>query len=244
MTLSPPARKGDGRGRHAVRCLPRRRRKCHDLPASGFPGRLLHRLHHFRHAAVLLHAAGLQYQHLVHVLHQCAAVRDGDDRYLPFQCFQRLAQRQLAGAVEVRIRLVQHQQPGIAIQRPGQCNALALAGRQHHARGIDDRIVAIRQRQDQFMHARPPRRPHDHFRIDLAQACNVFRNGAGKQLDVLRHVAQPWAQFLAPPLGQVDMIQTDDAGIGLPEAGEQADQCGLARAARTNDGKGLARLQA
>ena len=49
----------------------------------------------------------------------------------------------LALAVEIRIRLVQHDQERIAIERAGQRDALPLAGREHGPAFADLGLVAL-----------------------------------------------------------------------------------------------------
>ena len=104
----------------------------HDLPASRAGAWPLHRLQDLCRGPIVLHTAGVQHQHLGHVLHQRIAVRDHDHRDLPIQGLQRLRKRQFAGAIEVGIGFVQHQQLRVAVQRPRQGDALALPRGQQH----------------------------------------------------------------------------------------------------------------
>ena len=64
----------------------------------------------------------------------------------------RLGQRLLALAVQVGVRLVQHHQERLAVERAGQPDPLALAGRQHRPALADLGLVALRQAQDQLVH--------------------------------------------------------------------------------------------
>ena len=74
----------------------------------------------------------------------------------------RLGQGVLALGVEVGVGLVEHDEERIAVERAGQADALALPGRQPGAALAEPGVVALRQAQDQLVHARrpaPPRSP-------------------------------------------------------------------------------------
>ena len=62
-------------------------------------------------------------------------------------------QRLLALGVEVRVRLVQHHQERIAVERAGEGDALPLAGRERQPGVAEPRIVAVGQLQDEVVHA-------------------------------------------------------------------------------------------
>ena len=59
--------------------------------------------------------------------------------------FDRLRQRRLALRVEVGVRLVEDDQEGIAVERPGKADALALAGGEGRAMRTELGLVAIWQ---------------------------------------------------------------------------------------------------
>ena len=52
-----------------------------------------------------------------------------DDGSPRFEIYQRLAQCQLALVIEIRVRLVEHNEERIAVQRARQRHALLLPGR-------------------------------------------------------------------------------------------------------------------
>ncbi|MNV47077.1 hypothetical protein D3C71_1389320 [compost metagenome] len=87
------------------------------------------------------------------------------------------------------------------------------------------------------MHAGTLRRLHDLVRVDLAQPRDVVGDGAGEQLDILRHIAEPGAEFFARPLREVDVVQPHDTCVGPPQAGQQAHQGRLAGTAGAGDGQ-------
>ena len=115
----------------------------------------------------------------------------------------RLGQRLLALGVEVGVRLVQHHQERIAIERPGKRNALALPGRQRRAALADLGLVAVRQAQDQLVHAGrlAAAMTSSAGRVRI-EARDVLGDRAGEQLDVLRQVADVLARGLGDPTGR------------------------------------------
>jgi len=68
----------------------------------------------------------------------------------------RARQRLLALAIQIGIRLVEHDQEWIAVKRARERDALALSGRQGRSTLADIGVVAFRQTQD-LCRARRPR---------------------------------------------------------------------------------------
>ena len=64
------------------------------------------------------------------------------------------AERLVALRVEIRVRLIEHDQERIAIERPRQRNALGLTGRKRAAAFADLGLIAFGQAHDQIVHAR------------------------------------------------------------------------------------------
>jgi hypothetical protein len=77
---------------------------------------------------------------------------------------QRVDERDLPGLVEMRVRLVEHDQARLAVERASQCNALALPAREHCAAVADLRLVAVGQLQDHFVRVRETRGTDDPLR--------------------------------------------------------------------------------
>ena len=81
-----------------------------------------------------LHAAVLENQQLIDRLDGDRPMRDHDRRCRRARApRERPGQRLVALGIEIGIRLVEHDQERIAVQRPGQCHALRLAGRKRRA---------------------------------------------------------------------------------------------------------------
>ena len=64
---------------------------------------------------------------------------------------QRTRQRRVAGAVEVGVRLVEHDHPRIAEEGARKGDALLLSAGQRRAIGGHECLVAVRQRGDHFV---------------------------------------------------------------------------------------------
>src|SRR4029450_1620984 len=82
---------------------------------------------------------------------------------------------------------------------------------------------------------------HEGLGIDGAEAGDVVGDGAVEEFDVLGDVADPGAEVLAGPVGDVGAVATDGAGRGGPDTGQQPRQRGLAGGGGAEDGQGLPR---
>ena len=101
-----------------------------------------------------LHAAVLQDQYLIDRRDPDRPVRDHDhDGAALARAAHRAGQRLVAFAVEIGVRLVEHDQERIAVKRPRQRHALRLPGRQRRALLADLGIVAFAHIDDQVVHA-------------------------------------------------------------------------------------------
>ena len=112
-----------------------------------------------------LERAVLQQRQLVERRHERRVVGHhdhGDAARLEFG--ERGEQRRFAGGVEIGVRLIEHDEPRLAVQRARERDALALAAREHRAAVADLRVVAVRQLQDHFVCVREPRRANDALR--------------------------------------------------------------------------------
>ena len=153
----------------------------------------------------------------------------------------RLGQRVFALGVEVGVGLVEHDQERIAVERPGERHALALAGRQRRAALADLGLVAVRQLQDHVVHAGGAGGGDDLLGSGPhREAGDVLRHRAGEQLDVLRQVADVAAERLRRPLVERRAVEPDLAAHRLPDADQGAGERGLARGARADDAEAAA----
>lgn len=86
------------------------------------------------------------HRHQVDFPEQRHPVRDDDHYALALaHAGDRGAEGRFAFRVEVRIRLIKHEQERIAIERPGESDALALSRGKHRAAFAHRRVVAFRQ---------------------------------------------------------------------------------------------------
>ena len=68
---------------------------------------------------------------------------DDDDAAALPHTEDRLGQGGIAFGIEIGIGLVEHHQEGIAIERPGKGDALALPGREGRSMVADPRLIAL-----------------------------------------------------------------------------------------------------
>ena len=130
----------------------------------------------------------------------------------------------LARVVEIGVGFVQYHQRRLAVQRTSQADALLLAAGQAQATRAQRRVIALREAQDHVMDAGQCGGFYDLCRVCLAEAGDVLGNGAVEQLDVLRQVAQVWAQHFRIPLADLGAVQTHRAVGGGPDADHGARQ--------------------
>ena len=71
------------------------------------------------------------------------------------------AQCVLAVGIEIGVRLIEHDQEGVAEHGARQANSLALPCRERHAALADPRRISFRQAQNEVVHARDLRRLQD-----------------------------------------------------------------------------------
>src|SRR5262249_28066162 len=111
------------------------------------------------------------------------------------------AERLLARGVKIGVRLVQHHQEWIAVERAGERDALTLPPREQRAGIPHLRLVAIWQPQNDPGHPRPPWRRDEPRRIRVCRKTrDVLSHRAGEQLDFLRQIADELAALLGGPL--------------------------------------------
>ena len=190
--------------------------------------------------AVALDHAVVEEHHPVGERQRIQAVGDDKDRSpARLQLLDRLDQRRFADVVEIGVGLVEHDQAGVAIERAGEPDALALAAGQHAAAVADAGVVALGHPQDHLVHARAPGGVDDRFGIDVAEARDVLGDGAVEQLDVLRQIADRWAKRGAVPAFQRMSVEENPAFGVRPDPDQRADQCRFARARRPDDRREL-----
>ena len=111
-------------------------------------------------------------------------------------------QRRITLFIEIGIRLVEHQQPRLAVQRARQRDALPLSAGKQATALADLGVVAVRQLQDQVVRVRQLRSADHRFGIRLLQARDVGGDAAREQLHVLRQIARWHGPTLRGPSGR------------------------------------------
>ena len=155
-----------------------------------------------------------------------------------------LAQGDLALGVEIGIRLVEHDQEGIAIQGARQRDALALTTRERFPTFADRGVVAVGQPENQLVRAGGLGRAQHGIGVRLyAHPGDVLGNGAVEQLDCLRDEADMLAELVRVPMVERGAVEPHATMRRPPDAHERAYQRGLAGAARTDDAQRLTRLE-
>src|SRR4030095_11471510 len=144
-----------------------------------------------------------------------------------------------AGAVEVGVGFVEDDESGIAVQGAGEGDPLALPGREAPTLIPDRGVVALGQAQDEIVGLGPLGGGDDGLGIDGAEAGDIVVDGAVEYLDVRRDVADPGAEVLTRPVGDVGAVEADGAGGRRPDAGQEPRQRGLAGGGGARGGQGL-----
>ncbi len=94
-----------------------------------------------------------QQKDLVDVLQQGWTLRDGDHGdLLLLRVLERAHQGDIARGIQVRVRLIQDDEMGIAEEGTRQRDALLLTTRKRRAVGCDHRLVAVRKGRDHLVH--------------------------------------------------------------------------------------------
>ena len=177
-----------------------------------------------------LSLAAVHHQDLVDAAKRGRTVRDHDhDAAALADRVDRAGERGVALRVEIGVRLVQHDQEGVAIQRTRKSDALTLAGGKGSTRFPDLRVVAVRQPQDHVVRAGLLGcRDHRLRRGIRIEAGDVLRNRSFEQLDVLRQIADMLAERVGIPLVERSAIEAYSAAHRRPRADQRTRERRLA----------------
>ena len=201
------------------------------------------RLQHLAQHLVLrpegLRAAVRHHQDQVDGGERARPVRDDDDDAAArAHAEDGAGQRLLALAVEIGVRLVEHDQERVAVERAGQRDALALAGRKRRAALADLGLVALRQAAGSARARRPPRAAAMHRRRVGAAA----RSGRCSRRRCRRTARRPAAgsRYARPSVAGGHWSSAAPSSRTLPahrrpDADERAHQRRLARGAGADD---------
>src|SRR5215813_5011434 len=126
---------------------------------------------------------------------------DNDNALVLAQGEDRASERILTLGIEVGVRLVEHDQKGIAVYGPHKADALALACRQRDAALADPRRISLGQAKDHVMDARDSRRLQDCIGTGVfVEPADVFGNGAVQQGNILGQIADMSSEIFVSPL--------------------------------------------
>ena len=167
---------------------------------------------------------------------------DDDDAGPLANARYRTRQCHLAVDIQVGIRLVEHDEEGIAVERAGKRDALTLAGGEHGTIRPYFGLIAFGEPQDEIVNAGIARCRDNFLCLRIpAKTRNVLRDGAVHELRVLQHETDARVEFIG---GQRSNILSPNAYRALTdvvEAGQQRGQGRLAgprRAHERRDGAG------
>ena len=135
-----------------------------------------------------------------------------------------MPEREIALHVEVRTRLIEHDQTWVAIKGARQANALPVAAGQVGAALLDQRVVALRQFQDQFVRPGEHRGFHDLVVLAGTEAGDIRCHGVGEKFDLLRQVADMTAEVGARPGRDIGAVEPDHAAGRRLDADDQPRQ--------------------
>ena len=149
----------------------------------------------------------------------------------------------LQARVDGRGRVVEHQQPGVGDQRPGQRHPLPLAAGQGKSLLAHHRVVAQRQPLDELVRLGGPGRRQDLLVGRVRPAVgDVGPHRVGEQEALLHDQPDRGAQGVTGHVGDVVPADPDRAGLRVVEPRQQQREGGLARPGRADHGDRLARL--
>ena len=197
--------------------------------------------HQFVVRADLDDPAALQDDQAVGLAQGAQAVGDGDRRAALDQVVERLLDLPLGLGVDRRGRLVEDQDARVDQQRAGDRDPLPLAARERLAALADQRVVAVRQPEDELVRVRGARRGDDLRARRVGPAVgDVLGDRAEEQERLLQHDADVAAVVGHGEAADVDAVDQDRAVAHVVEAADQVDQRALARAAGADQADHLA----
>src|SRR5581483_4088275 len=161
-----------------------------------------HRAEHFISWSVHRHKAIFEHENLVSLRQRGRPMTDDDQSSASFlETEYRFGKRGFAGLIEIGIWLVEHNQLRHAKDCARQSDALALSAGQANALVADLRVIALRKLLNHFMGMRESRRLKDFFVRRIAfHAADIVAHRSGKQLDILRKIADMAAKLCRIPM--------------------------------------------
>ena len=138
----------------------------------------------------LLYRAIVKQQDLIDHAKQRGPVRDNNGGLsLRTQDIDGFNECKFARVVKIGIRFIKHDKRRIVIHGARQPDALPLPTGELVSTCAKQGVVTLRQTQDHVMHARQQRGSDDQLTVIFREAGDVLRDGAIKQFNILRQVA-------------------------------------------------------
>ena len=193
--------------------------------------------HEFGVGAAFDDASVFEHQNQVGILDRRDAVGDGDDGLAAVHLLEVLLDFRLGLHIDGRGRIIHNQDRRIIRECAGQRQALFLPAGQAHAAFAHDGVITLRHRPDEIVRAGDL----GHFldisvvAITAGTKTDVAADGVGEQEGILRHDAHLRAQGGQRPVACVDAVDEHMAHGWVVEAGDEADERGLARAGFAED---------
>ncbi len=179
-------------------------------------------------------AAFSQHQDAVGLLHRAQAVRDHERGAAAHQLFQRPLQAGFGVAVDAGGGFVQDQDLGVAIQRAGEGNQLAFAGRKIRAVFVDAGIDAAVAGGKEIERADAAQHVFDARPVGQVRGRDVAGDRAREEHDVLRDNREAAPELLAREARDVIAIDAYGAALDLVQAQQKSRNRGLSRAGRAD----------
>ena len=152
-----------------------------------------------------------------------------------------LAQARVRGIVQRGGAVVQDENFGVAHERTGNGQALALAAGKVLAALRDRGVQTALAGRDKFRRLRGLERDLQlGIRCVLLAPAEILRDGPGKQDGLLRHDTDLAAQLPGRIVAHIDAVDKDTSIRRVIEAGDEIDERGLSGARAADDTDGLA----
>src|SRR3954454_3433730 len=202
------------------------------VPAAGLDQRIMR--------AVLDQTAAFQGEDAIGAADGGQTVRDDQDGAAFRDLLHVVMDDPLAFIVERAGGFVEDQDPGIAYQRTGDRDALALPARERRAALADHRIVALGELQNEIMSARQLRRVDDavHRQAWIGQR-DVVAHRPVEQHVVLEHDSDLPTEPGRVGRHQIHSVDQHAAGLRNVEPLHQLGEGAFARAGRSDNADGL-----
>src|SRR3989441_717231 len=185
----------------------------------------------------------VEHDDAVDVLDRREAVGDDDRRPPEHQLGERILDEMLGLRIDRARRLIEDEQNlGVEGDGPAKGQQLLLANRERRAPLGDHRLVALGEPLDELVRVHEAGRGVDPFVADRGVVQpDVRRDRAREDERVLEHHADVPAHVALPQLTDVHAVEEDAPLLDVVEARDEADDRGLPRPGRADDGHALAR---